>query len=777
MSRAWSRWFVRAGGLALVACTDSFVPPPPYQQIPVKLAFAAQPGTTTAGVPFGPSLAVIIEDSAGDTVKQATATVTMQFDRDLGVGVLIGPTSVAAVHGVATFSNLRIDKTGVGYTLKAVATGLSGVTSEPFTIIPGPGVRLLFVVQPSNAMGGTVISPPVQVAAQDSVGNRATGFAGSVTVALGANPPAGTLSGTTTASANGGVATFATLSIAQAGIGYTLTASAAGLTGANSASFAVAPPTASLHITAPTSGTSFDPDGYSACVDSSSDGYGGTTCAYGGPLAVGVNGSGTVKVDTGAHTVLLTGVTANCTIAGDNPQAVRVMPGATTEVSFAITCSPATLHVTTTTTGASIDTDGYSLCVDPGYYGCSSYDAPIGVNDSATVPVDPGTHYVELGGVAPNCTVSGGNQRAVDGGTPTEVPYAITCVAAGTLRLTATSTGIDVPYGYSVCVDTVGTTCAMWAFVPANGATPPFSVSVGPHTVTLVGLAGNCTVTGDTTRAVTVPQDSTVDVAFAVGCIEAERIAFSYYGAITVIHADGSAAHSLASGYTPAWSPSGTRLAYECGLDICAINADSTGFARLTTDAADNRHPTWSPDGTKIAFAATHAGVTDLYVMAANGSGAARVTQGVGFVGNPAWSPDGMTIVFDCRVDASNNDLCSVNTDGTGFARLTTDPAGDYGAAWKPDGSTLAFATARYGADEIALLNVAGGTVTRIGAGLPGFAPTWSSDGTQVALVQQQESCDYYYCYTVDEVAVATVDGSRIHYVSPGDQPAWRPHP
>src|SRR6267143_701125 len=94
-------------------------------------------------------------------------------------------------------------------------------------------------------------------------------------------------------------------------------------------------------------------------------------------------------------------------------------------------------------------------------------------------------------------------------------------------------------------------------------------------------------------------------------------------------------------------APSGARLAYECGQDICAINADSTGLAQLSVDAVGNHHPTWAPDGSKIAFAATHAGVTDLYVMAANGSGAVQLTQSVGFVGSPAWSPDGTTIAFD----------------------------------------------------------------------------------------------------------------------------------
>src|SRR5262249_18563879 len=58
-----------------------------------------------------------------------------------------------------------------------------------------------------------------------------------VTVALGNNPGGGTLGGTTTVTVSGGVATFADLSVSQAGTGYTLTASAPGLAGATSARF------------------------------------------------------------------------------------------------------------------------------------------------------------------------------------------------------------------------------------------------------------------------------------------------------------------------------------------------------------------------------------------------------------------------------------------------------------------------------------------------------------------------------------------------------------
>jgi hypothetical protein len=107
---------------------------------------------------------------------------------------------------------------------------------------PPPATQLRFTGQPSETWPVAAISPSVQITALDGQGNTATGFTENVTVAIGTNPGGGTLSGTMTAAAENGVATFANLTINHAGAGYTLTASAAQLAGASSAPFDIAPP-------------------------------------------------------------------------------------------------------------------------------------------------------------------------------------------------------------------------------------------------------------------------------------------------------------------------------------------------------------------------------------------------------------------------------------------------------------------------------------------------------------------------------------------------------
>src|SRR5947207_2050045 len=99
---------------------------------------------------------------------------------------------------------------------------------------------LTFVTQPPESVdAGAVISPPVQVTVQDSSGNTVPGATDAVTLALGDNPTGATLVGTTTVQAVNGIATFDDLVVDRPGSGYTLVATAAGLTSVTSAAFAV----------------------------------------------------------------------------------------------------------------------------------------------------------------------------------------------------------------------------------------------------------------------------------------------------------------------------------------------------------------------------------------------------------------------------------------------------------------------------------------------------------------------------------------------------------
>src|SRR6266699_5271790 len=133
--------------------------------------------------------------------------------------------------------------------LTACALALGACAASSPTGTASVATKLAFTVQPGAAAAGTAIAPALQVAIQDASGNTVTRAMTSVTVALGANPSGASLFGTVTVAAVNGVATFSTLSVNDVGTGYTLTASASGLTGATSASFNItaAPPPPATH--------------------------------------------------------------------------------------------------------------------------------------------------------------------------------------------------------------------------------------------------------------------------------------------------------------------------------------------------------------------------------------------------------------------------------------------------------------------------------------------------------------------------------------------------
>jgi S-adenosylmethionine hydrolase len=207
------------------------------------LLFQQQPTTTTAGQAISPAVMVAVVDQFGNVVTDdSTDTVTLVLGTNPGGGTLSGTRTVTVSNGIATFSNLSIDKVGTGYTLNATTSGLTSASSAAFTVNPAAADHLLFRQQPTTTTAGQSISPAVTVYVLDKFGNIVTtDNTDTVTVALGTNPGSGTLSGTLTVTVRNGVATFSNLSIDKIGTGYTLNATASGLTGVSSAAFTVNP--------------------------------------------------------------------------------------------------------------------------------------------------------------------------------------------------------------------------------------------------------------------------------------------------------------------------------------------------------------------------------------------------------------------------------------------------------------------------------------------------------------------------------------------------------
>src|SRR5439155_819056 len=117
--------FTAASGALTGATSAAFTISPAAAS---KLAFTVQPTNATAGVAIAPAVQVTVQDAFGNTVPSSAASISPARRSTERGGTLSGTATVSAVSGVATFSNLSIDKSGVGYTFTAASGALTGAT-------------------------------------------------------------------------------------------------------------------------------------------------------------------------------------------------------------------------------------------------------------------------------------------------------------------------------------------------------------------------------------------------------------------------------------------------------------------------------------------------------------------------------------------------------------------------------------------------------------------------------------------------------------------------
>jgi hypothetical protein len=171
--------------------------------------------------------------------------------------------------------------------------------------------------------------------------------------------------------------------------------------------------------------------------------------------------------------------------------------------------------VSTVTSGSSIDPDGYTVTVDNGP---SQHIAPTGAVTFTGLSI--GNHTVTLSGVASNCSgITTLNVTIPLIGTGS-VTFTVSCAAqppppqTGDLTVSTSTTGSNLDAdGYTVTLD--GSTSRA---IGTNGSVTFAGLASGSHTVVLSGVAGNCSVSGGTSRTVNVPAGGTAATSFAVSC-------------------------------------------------------------------------------------------------------------------------------------------------------------------------------------------------------------------------------------------------------------------
>jgi len=192
------------------------------------------PASVMSGVVFATQPAVTVYDAAG--LKIASDVVTASAGS--GTATLGGTLTATAVNGVATFSGLKL--TGSGSSTIKFTDGAATATSNSIIIQSAVVATSLAVqTQPAGAVSGVAFTTQPVVQIRDGNGALMTTATNAVTVAIASGT--GTLAGTTTVNAVGGVATFNGLKITGTGT-FTLTFTSTGLTPATSAAFTVTAP-------------------------------------------------------------------------------------------------------------------------------------------------------------------------------------------------------------------------------------------------------------------------------------------------------------------------------------------------------------------------------------------------------------------------------------------------------------------------------------------------------------------------------------------------------
>jgi len=427
---------------------------------------------------------------------------------------------------------------------------------------------------------------------------------------------------------------------------------------------------------------------------------------------------------------------------------------------------------------------GYTVVLD------GSITRSVDANGTVTfTDLSQGMHAVELTDIPQNCSTGGDDTVSTVVTAGGQTPLAITVMCeplVGSIEITVTTTGADIPETYALVVDGGAT-----QQIDANGTASFTGLPVGSHLVELTEVPANCTVTGENPLSVTVEAGTTSPLTMTVECSRNQLIftrreldTFT----ICLINADGTGLALLAEGgIATDVSSDGTQLLYitppsSFSNAVWRMGVDGSNRVQLTTATGVFLDARWSPDGDKIAYTFRTVGGVDtdpeIWVMNADGSEPVQLTDNNGPSDtSPTWSPDGTKIAFVTTRDG-NREIYTMNPDGTNPTRLTDDVADDQNPDWSPDGSMIAFASNRGpDIDEIWVMNADGSNALQLTTGLSVESgvepyPAWSPDGSRIAFSAELESNVFM------NVGVMNSDGSVMAKLTDGFtdfMPLWRP--
>src|SRR6266498_694741 len=206
------------------------------------------------------------------------------------------------------------------------------------------------------------------------------------------------------------------------------------------------------------------------------------------------------------------------------------------------------------------------------------------------------------------------------------------------------------------------------------------------------------------------------------------------------------------------------KIVYTCqiaGDEICIINADGSGWQRLTNLQSASFYASLSSDGKSVIFVNSETGKTELYEIDLESGKTNQLTKLKSDIGSPEISPDNKFILFTRKV-SNNSQVWIMNRDGSDPHELYSSSGKDaHDAVWSPDGSQILFAFGRGDSNKLYIMGFDGGNPRLVNNSID---TRGRSDWSLAGLIVFDMGGPFKH-----EVYIMNVDGSHLHQVSKGN--------
>lgn len=207
------------------------------------------------------------------------------------------------------------------------------------------------------------------------------------------------------------------------------------------------------------------------------------------------------------------------------------------------------------------------------------------------------------------------------------------------------------------------------------------------------------------------------------------------------------------------------RIVYTCqiaGDEICIINADGSGWQRLTDLPSGSGHGILSPDGSSVIFVGKPAESVEIMELDLHTGDMETLTDLGVSVSSPEISPDGRFILFTYREENQASQIWIMDRDGGNprvFYRVSGKDVHD--ATWSPDGSHVLFAMGRGENNQLYIMGSDGRDPRLVNDTID---TRGRSDWSLKELITFDMGGPFMH-----EIYIMDVNGQNLHKISNGD--------